>query len=402
VLNIETIMSGANHDYRGSNMGDISAAHQLAQEHDTRLRNPTACMTCGKQEREGDPVHQLCSRCKSAVYCSRECQKEDWKNHKGRCKKLVKERERKKDMEAEALAASGVVEALAALKRNNPGDIQGEAKEAIRLFCTTDNKLLQQKILEIYMGEDKSLNDAVHADEVSVKYLYDKLQTIAEEETQMLRQLTPADSSSGKGMEPGSMLLTWHAVTNILKTHRGEADYIVPSSQSLIKSYSADRSALYFKKCWPQLIDLGAATWYATNNGHPKMLIPCKALFRIIPACLLHNKVARAVFESHAPFKEKSPSLRPLIAMLDLKDKADDLEGLTNQVAALLVVQAKKNSDLINALALERAITHRFIPSQKAQWKGMSLKLAEAIVSKGRELQPHEFNQIIRRIGVGH
>ncbi|XP_071538278.1 SET domain-containing protein SmydA-8-like isoform X2 [Panulirus ornatus] len=41
------------------------------------------CEVCSK------PAKQFCSSCRSVFYCSRECQKQDWKNHKGKCKPYV-------------------------------------------------------------------------------------------------------------------------------------------------------------------------------------------------------------------------------------------------------------------------------------------------------------------------
>ncbi|KAK3856724.1 hypothetical protein Pcinc_036968 [Petrolisthes cinctipes] len=42
-----------------------------------------SCEVCNK------PARQFCSSCRGVFYCSRECQKHDWKNHKGRCKPYV-------------------------------------------------------------------------------------------------------------------------------------------------------------------------------------------------------------------------------------------------------------------------------------------------------------------------
>jgi len=49
--------------------------------------NPIAgqrCLQCGKIE-SGAEVFSRCSRCKRAIYCSRECQKLNWKEHKNQC-----------------------------------------------------------------------------------------------------------------------------------------------------------------------------------------------------------------------------------------------------------------------------------------------------------------------------
>lgn len=47
----------------------------------------TECATCKKTEIEGNALKPLkpCAKCKRQWYCSRECQKSDWKNHKKTC-----------------------------------------------------------------------------------------------------------------------------------------------------------------------------------------------------------------------------------------------------------------------------------------------------------------------------
>jgi len=47
------------------------------------------CVSCGK---EGT---KLCAQCGVARYCSRECQKADWLNHKTQCKSLKLEKQSK-------------------------------------------------------------------------------------------------------------------------------------------------------------------------------------------------------------------------------------------------------------------------------------------------------------------
>ena len=44
------------------------------------------CSVCGSP---GPGRLKICSRCKSVHYCSRDCQKKDWKQHKGYCKFLA-------------------------------------------------------------------------------------------------------------------------------------------------------------------------------------------------------------------------------------------------------------------------------------------------------------------------
>ncbi|KDR68103.1 hypothetical protein GALMADRAFT_257343 [Galerina marginata CBS 339.88] len=45
---------------------------------------PTACFTCN-QNPDSNKEYQRCAKCRVVVYCSRECQKKDWPNHKKAC-----------------------------------------------------------------------------------------------------------------------------------------------------------------------------------------------------------------------------------------------------------------------------------------------------------------------------
>uniref|UniRef100_A0A7S2JTV1 MYND-type domain-containing protein n=1 Tax=Leptocylindrus danicus TaxID=163516 RepID=A0A7S2JTV1_9STRA len=49
-------------------------------------RFPLACMNCGKFEHKNGKKHNRCSACESALYCSKECQKLHWKEHKADCR----------------------------------------------------------------------------------------------------------------------------------------------------------------------------------------------------------------------------------------------------------------------------------------------------------------------------
>mmetsp|Transcript_54 Transcript_54/g.82 ORF Transcript_54/g.82 Transcript_54/m.82 type:complete len:334 (-) Transcript_54:188-1189(-) len=49
------------------------------------------CLKCGAKTRADGGKLSKCIKCKSASYCSRECQVEDWKEHKQLCKILNKE-----------------------------------------------------------------------------------------------------------------------------------------------------------------------------------------------------------------------------------------------------------------------------------------------------------------------
>ena len=59
------------------------------------VRSGKLCTNCSIGELQfcdGDPVKtqrfSSCGACRSAFYCSRECQKEDWKRHKAECARI--------------------------------------------------------------------------------------------------------------------------------------------------------------------------------------------------------------------------------------------------------------------------------------------------------------------------
>lgn len=49
------------------------------------------CLYCDSPN-EFDNQMDVCSQCKEATYCCRDCQRQHWKAHKGRCSQVVKER----------------------------------------------------------------------------------------------------------------------------------------------------------------------------------------------------------------------------------------------------------------------------------------------------------------------
>jgi len=59
--------------------------------HDYKYPKKAICTRCAS---EGAKM-QLCGNCRVAKYCSRECQKLDWKDHKPRCKELREAYEKK-------------------------------------------------------------------------------------------------------------------------------------------------------------------------------------------------------------------------------------------------------------------------------------------------------------------
>ncbi|KOS46579.1 hypothetical protein ACN38_g2487 [Penicillium nordicum] len=62
---------------------DLSA---LSSARDASGQDLIGCQVCGKDEEAKGSALRNCSRCHKAKYCSRDCQKADWKKHKKVCK----------------------------------------------------------------------------------------------------------------------------------------------------------------------------------------------------------------------------------------------------------------------------------------------------------------------------
>lgn len=71
--------------------GISSESKQVDKEEDKNGPETHLCRYCGKQG-----FFQKCSRCKETFYCSRECQREDWRTHKVACTKKMSEEEKRK------------------------------------------------------------------------------------------------------------------------------------------------------------------------------------------------------------------------------------------------------------------------------------------------------------------
>lgn len=58
---------------------------ETSQTPQTSSPPPSSCFTCHKLQSEFPHPLKRCAKCKGTLYCSRECQKTDWKKHKAIC-----------------------------------------------------------------------------------------------------------------------------------------------------------------------------------------------------------------------------------------------------------------------------------------------------------------------------
>lgn len=80
------------------------------------------CSNCGKTA-DGEAKQYICSRCKSAKYCDKECQRNHWRIHKPVCAKTV-----------EMNASSNLGKDMDAWMKENHGLLQAFMLNALRAF----------------------------------------------------------------------------------------------------------------------------------------------------------------------------------------------------------------------------------------------------------------------------
>jgi hypothetical protein len=69
--------------------GALKIATERARKKAGLTTGVPKCASCNELE-PIDEKFLRCSNCLAVLYCSKGCQKEDWKNHKKECKKRVK------------------------------------------------------------------------------------------------------------------------------------------------------------------------------------------------------------------------------------------------------------------------------------------------------------------------
>jgi len=387
-------------DYRGQNMSFMAEAHRKAHAADTQRDIAPQCSACGMKPE--DQLHrnipisklQLCGRCQSVQYCSKQCQVDHWKVHKKDCKAMAKERKELEEA-TRAMNESETQKRIYALADDYPDDLPGQVKAFIQILANTKDDNMTALACANRLAEDLELLTECHNQGDA---FYPVLCSLLEQDLAEIQ-----GPISGKALA----LPSWNMATSILRCFPGETGYVMSRTACGITSYSEERCAAYFAVCWKAHLDFSVGLWKASRQGSPDLYRVCKDFWRQLPVCLIHQSVARAVFQSNTDEKDsasfsdpQSPRLKPLIGMLNLHDMADDLEGLTNQVAALLVVHARnmRDNDTISSAELERSITRRMDRYEKTQWRELSLVVAKAMVEKKRQLTNEEFRRIIHKI----
>ena len=70
-------------------MKKLDEEAKVAEDRKNNVNLIKKCSFCGAPESEARK-HKVCSACRSAFYCTGDCQKYDWqKKHKGECKDLA-------------------------------------------------------------------------------------------------------------------------------------------------------------------------------------------------------------------------------------------------------------------------------------------------------------------------
>jgi len=396
-------------DHRGTNFRQIGVAHAMAAEADERpTRKVLVCEHCGNSPSQNPDIKLLlCSQCKTVAYCSKTCQTENWKSHKAQCKQLVaaaKERRQLMKDELKQSDADGIMKRFKAQfpKDSNTDDdmMKLQVREIVRILQeNVQNDMIWIEMIESKLGRmDGKRLHVIHADPDLVEQFYSAWGRMLERDIQKL--------TDWNIHREDVTLVCWNLTTHLLRTYPGEDDYLEAKSAKGFGSCSAERSSAYFRHCWERHLQFCAATWDATTAGNARAFVTCKELWRQLSMILAHEQAAKAIFEVYQAKRSTDSRLtpkkffQPLIRMMDLNDQADDLEGLTNQMAGLLVIHSRKLPlrSLMDPKKLERGLTDWMDAHQKLQWKNMTLRIAQVIVEKGRVLEQDEFQRLMRQI----
>lgn len=101
----------------------------LGRKDSKYLATSTGCLNCGSMTREDGGKLLLCNSCGMAAYCSRECQKADWKVHKPDCN--TRRRQPDKTPNAGVSAGEGVANNQAASSKTAGAAEQDSLSESL-------------------------------------------------------------------------------------------------------------------------------------------------------------------------------------------------------------------------------------------------------------------------------
>ena len=363
------------------------------------------CQNCQLQVTSTD-LPMTCSRCKSAVYCSKQCQEADWKRHRKACKGLAQERsmiqdirkmnkeymrdpekkemiERLKEMGKQdrsesspfdsdkiqfrmkgMVAAMNAKEELDVIKeRYQDYEPVEEAKKLINILAANHDRSALQSELLFHLHEKQRTWEACFSSKEMKAAFFELLRDIMKGDIENLNNLPPGADEDDISVAPASFFV-------IDRVSFGRP--LGPPDDFGMVSYELheERAEEYFSTCWPEHLQLSLATWGVMKNdkrkfdnlhllsaSREKFLQHSFRLERLIAHCwrttcmLAQSKrVARAILTEPIDGKPihdtTSPRLAFLIRLLALQGKGiHKFKHYIYLVTALLLLHAKSMHD---------------------------------------------------------
>lgn len=118
-----------------------------------------------------------------------------------------------------------------------------------------------------------------------------------------------------------------------------------------------------------------------------------KPLFRFTNLALAHCEVGNYILQHHNTVQDT----RLLTRLMVLGDspKSNELEGLTNTTAGLLLCAARQSDDSAAAAQLESFLEAELTEQQLMMFSAMAVPAAQASLNRRRNLTPEEFQNAV-------
>jgi hypothetical protein len=62
-----------------------AGSREQGMEEEVKKDGVDGCQNCGKEAAKEGGALKACAKCQKVKYCGRDCQRADWKRHKGEC-----------------------------------------------------------------------------------------------------------------------------------------------------------------------------------------------------------------------------------------------------------------------------------------------------------------------------